>query len=94
MDPPPLLEAPYTTKPQKIDMAALLPMSAASRSAHSKGTDMFGAYGFLTRFFEKCAESLHKALVNNSKQVRLTSHLGSGHGILGPRALKLSCAPS
>jgi hypothetical protein len=67
---------PYTTN-HKIDMAALLPMAAAFRECLQLKGDRYVWRVDPYKVFEKCAESLHKALVNNSKQVRLTSHLGS-----------------
>jgi hypothetical protein len=67
---------PYTTN-HKIDMAALLPMAAAFRECLQLKGDRYVWRVDPYKVFEKCAESLHKALVTNSKQVRLTSHLGS-----------------
>jgi hypothetical protein len=67
---------PCTTS-HKIDMAALLPMAAAFRECLQLKGDRYTWRVSPYKVFEKCAESLHKALVNNSRQVRLTSHLGS-----------------
>lgn len=67
---------PYTTN-HKIDMAALLPMAAAFRECLQLKGDRYVWRVDPYKVFEKCAESLHKALVNNSRQVRLTSHLGT-----------------
>ena len=58
-------------------MAALLPMAAAFRECLQLKGDRYIWRVDPYKVFEKCAESLHKALVNNSKQVRLTSHLGT-----------------
>jgi len=68
--------APYTTR-HKIDMAALLPMAAAFRECLQLKGDRYSWRVDPRKVFEKCAESLHKTLVNKSKQVRITSHLGT-----------------
>jgi hypothetical protein len=68
--------APYTTR-HKIDMAALLPMASAFRECLQLKGDRYSWRVDPYKVFEKCAESLYKVLVNKSKQVKITSHLGT-----------------
>jgi hypothetical protein len=67
---------PYTSK-HSLDLAALLPMAAAFRECLQLKGDRYCWRIDPKKVFERCADSLHKALVNRIKQVSITSHLGT-----------------
>jgi hypothetical protein len=66
----------YPTR-HTIDLAALLPMAAAFRELLQLKGDRYSWRVPPHEVFNKCVESLHKALVNRSRQTRSTSQLGS-----------------
>jgi hypothetical protein len=66
----------YVTR-HKIDMAALLPMAAAFRELLQLKGDRYSWRVHPHEVFSRCAEALHRNLVNRIKQVRIISHLGT-----------------